>query len=326
MSVDYGEIEARYNSAYTAFRSTYTTQHPQPTAQQFARRNIRNNKSLRRFLIALVIASIIVSGSHTIPTFAESLPDNWGFLRVVVGLAAFAMVELGVILYAYQRVEKSYQENANYAHTIKHLMGIGMGLGLVVALGANLYSSLKPIFADATETSAAGWDVVQLIVFILVGISAPILAFIAGEVFGMLDVEERQARAKTIEDYENALLAWEEGLRVAWGEAENQWGARVKLKVERPSAVRLSDTSVRLSDTGRQTDNVSDKQSDRHGHGVGYTRRHNAMQMVIDHLNAQPEAATLTARQLAEVVGVAPDTANKGKRAWQQAQQGATNE
>lgn len=324
MSVDYSEVATRNNNAFTAFSSTYATQYPAPTPKQFARRNIRNNKTQRLFLILLVIASVVVSGSHTIPTFVESLPDDWGLLRLAVGLFAFAMVELGIILYAYERVEKSYQENANYAHTIKRLMGIGMGLGLVVALGANLYSSLKPIFADATETSAAGWDVVQLIVFILVGISAPILAFIAGEVFGMLDVEERQARAKTIEDYENALVAWEEGLRAAWKQAEGQWGAKVK--VERLSAVRLPDTSVRLSDTGRQTDNVSDKQSDRHGHGVGYTRRHNAMQMVIDHLNAQPEAATLTARQLAEVVGVAPDTANKGKRAWQQAQQGATNE
>jgi hypothetical protein len=305
---DYIDIQSRVTEAFNAYAATYEQSTPKPNIQQVARRYPANNRLMYRLLGLLVTASVIVSGSHTIPVFAESLPAGTPPVIVfLVGGAAFVAIEAAILIYAYQRVEKSYSTNPHKSQEVQRLMGYGLALSIAVALGANVYSVLKPHMVDGLE---GVWDAVKIGVSVLVGISAPVLAFIAGELFGLLTVEARARQSQILAEHDAAVEAWREGLREAWARDRVKWGASVK--VERAPSAVLSETAA------RPVLSASDAQADKHGYGVGYVRMPDASQRVIDYLTANAEAGQMTVRQLAEVVGVGKTTAAAALKKWKE--------
>lgn len=312
MTTDYQSIASQVNSAFKAYRDTYAETNPAPDLQKIARKYATNNKTMYQLLGLLVVASMVVSGSHTVPVFADSLPTGTpAFLKLLVSVAAFIAIEVAILVYAYQRVEKAHADNPDMSKDVQRLMGYGLILAIAVALGANVYSVLKPHMTGGGLKQI--WDMVSIVVAVLVGISAPVLAFIAGELFGLMNVQARERKVFILKEYENAIEAWESELRDAWARDRAKWGAKVS--VERPASVSLSDTSVRPSLSATDT---ADGQPDKHGYGVGYVRTSDATQRVIDYLNANADAGQMTVRQLADAVGVGKTTAAAVLKKWQE--------
>ncbi len=310
-NTDYDLIASQVNEAFQAYRNTYAQTNPPPDLQKVARKHVQSNKVMYRLLGVLVVASVVVSGSHTVPVFADSLPTGTHpIIALIVSVAAFVAIEVAILVYAYQRVEKAHADNPNMSKDVQRLMGYGLALAISVALGANVYSVLKPHMVGELTSI---WQGVSIIVATLVGISAPVLAFIAGELFGLMNVEARERKNTVFNEHEQLTEAWEAGLRDAWARDRAKWGARVS--VERPVSVVLPDAPV------RPVLSAPDGQADKHGYGVGYVRASDAFQRVIDYLSANADAGQMTVRQLADAVGVGKTTAAAALKKWQQQQQ-----
>jgi hypothetical protein len=282
----YDDLTARYEAAYAAHEKMYTLKVPLPAAPQGA----RADWTIIGTLIALVMASVIVSGSRTIHEFGGG----------VVGFAAFVMLEVGIVAYGYIAIKRSPYSAARHEH-VQRRMRAGMLLALFVAIAANMHAVLRP---QDTDTSALS-SIVNIAINVLVAISAPVLAFIAGDVLGMEAVAARSARQRAQAEYDAAMAHWREGMNKAWATQKARLGIRVEVMADADSQADVSAPRLSVQTDSRQT-------------GYGFTRTSDGARRVADHLQQYPADADLTLRALGERVGVNKDTAAKGKAIWKE--------
>ena len=280
-------------AAYEAYSRIYATRNPPPI-----RAAVQHGDTLVLLgLIILMGASIVVSGSRTIVEFGG------GF----VGVSAFVMIEIGIIAYAYIEARNNYSKEKH--QRIQKLLSFGMYFALAVAIAANTHATLKIQFALP--------QVIDLALLITIAICAPVLAFISGEGWAMVAVSRARRNQQSADEYQTALDAWRTGLNQSWN------GTKKTMMSRQTDRQKLSVVSER---TDRQTDNAhllserTSGQTDRQT-GYGFKRTADGKDKVIAHLMTNPSDADLPSRQLAELVGVGHDTANKGRNAWRELQQ-----
>lgn len=303
-STDYSTIANQVNEAFAAYRETYSQTNPPPDLQKVARKHAQNNRLIYRVLGALVASSMVVSGSHTVPVFADSLPSATPTLiKLMVSVAAFIAIEVAILVYAYQRVEKAHADNPNMSKDVQRLMGYGLLLAIAVALGANVYSVLKPHMTG--EGLKQVWDMVSIIVAVLVGISAPVLAFIAGELFGLLTVEARERKATILTEYDQLTEGWESALRDAWARDRAKWGARVS--VERPAFPTNPSVSTVPMELPMETDGSKGDSSPARS-TLGHSKVPDAAEKVRRHLEEHPADLHMSGLKLAQFLGVGKST------------------
>lgn len=168
---------------------------------------------VRVALTAIVLASVIVSASHTIPTFLSDLTgDQVGVGQVIVALSTLTMIECGMLALSYLRTRMLGREDRR---SVVRNVGRGLTLIFVLALGANLHTVLAPRFSDLPV-----WGVFSLGVYVLVGISAPALAYITGEVLGTLTVIEDR-------DNQDAVRQWSDGREGRWKDTLDKYTRHV---------------------------------------------------------------------------------------------------
>jgi hypothetical protein len=214
----------------------------------FAARNPAPQPSTSWFVVfslaVLVLASVIVSCSHTIPAFLATIegetPDA---IKVIVAIAAFLMVEASLLVFAYTntswqaRNDEQADETAasHVSHSgVQSRLKFGLYSVLILAIGANLYSTLLPRFGEADW-----WDLFSFFVFIAVGASAPALAYIAGEVTAITMLLNQRETA-------SVLSVWKEKREAEWDAVLERYN-RSQLRAGRPTADRQTDQN-------RQTD------------------------------------------------------------------------
>jgi hypothetical protein len=283
----YDEMQARFAAAYEYHVQTYSIKNPPPAEPQ--------DEGFDRIVVGglalLVLSSVIVSGSRTIDEFGGGL----------IGWSAFAMLELGVVTYAYVRTKRHYDEEKH--KSLKRQMTGGMLLALVVAVVANIHATAKQ-----NDVYIADW--INTIISLLVAISAPVLAFIAGDILGMEAVATQSRQSKAMKQWREEMERWREGLNRSWDAQKARLGIVVEVK----------------PDVSAQTD--ADKTDNRQTLPApsGFTRTPDGQRKVIEYLNQYPEDAALPSRQLAvriaerTGVSVGHDTANKGRNAWRNQQ------
>ena len=286
---NYDQLAERYEAAYAAYRRTYVVRTPPPVKPKSRRENLFTIL----MLCVLVGASVIVSGNRTVAEFGE------------VGIPAFVMLELGMITYAFIRTSRNYDKSRHESVT-KWVNG-GLGLAFVVLLFANADALLKregiPIPPE-----------VKLIIDMAVAVSAPMLAFISGDVLGMYAVMGRQAQRRIDEEYEAALTLWNESLKASWDREKARWGVRVDLserQTDRQTALPVS-VPVLSEQTKTQTD---DRQTSRAG--FGHNRTSDGQQKALDYFNAHPDEISTPLRALADKIGVNKDTVSAARKTWQ---------
>lgn len=315
----YDEIVARHQAAYAAFKAVYTQKTPPPVREQVE----RDDALVIVALVVMVIASVIVSASHTIPVFTKSIYADIATLTflqtvvvIVVALAAFAMLEVGIVALAYVLVKDQFKRHPDRHVNVQVYIRAGLVLAFVVAVMANVYSVVGGTLDDEQKGYAL-WQGFQLLIDVLVGISAPVLAFISGDVLAMQGVAALQQRRAVETRYQVDLATWNENLNASWNAQKARWGVKVDVSVDRLPSNGQTDTPRALSDVSvlsasEQTDRQTVSRA-----GYGHTRTPDGQAKVIEYLNANPEHASLPSRKLAEMVGVGHDTANKGRNAWQ---------
>lgn len=265
----YDEMQARFAAAYEYHVQTYSIKNPPPAEPQ--------DEGFDRIVVGglalLVLSSVIVSGSRTIDEFGGGL----------IGWSAFAMLELGVVTYAYVRTKRHYDEEKH--KSLKRQMTGGMLLALVVAVVANIHATAKQ-----NDVYIADW--INTIISLLVAISAPVLAFIAGDILGMEAVATQSRQSKAMKQWREEMERWREGLNRSWDAQKARLGIVVEVKSDRQAA----EIDVNL----RKLPSIA--------------RPSPKMKKAIEWLRQHPEHLETESRVLAEMIGVSHTLANDARK------------
>lgn len=270
--MDYAQFAEQHNAAYAAFTAIYQQKNPPPE-----RAEIRTeNRILKMLLVLLMISSMIVSGSRTVPEFGGS----------IVGVAAFFMLELGIIVYPFLRTALYYDDAKHQG--VKKILSMGKWLALVVVVAANLHHMFT---SNGFHIPAA-----DEIMITALSIGAPVLAFIAGDAFGALMVRDNHRQKKADEEFAASHKAYHEELNAVWARQQKTWGVQIKVQPEPVPAVESASIDVNL----RQLPAV--------------TRPTPKMKMALEWMRQHPEHIETESRVLAELIGVSHTLANEARK------------
>lgn len=265
----YDEFVIKHRAAYAGFKSIYQDKNPMPPLMKAD----RSDWYIALGVTAIVVASVLVSGSRTIVEFGGGL----------IGVSAFVMLECAVVAYAFIYTKNNI--NDERIDDVRKLTNKGKWLALIVAVVANVHATLK-------QNGVISSDVVSIVILLLVGISAPLLAYISGDIAG-LEYMKALSRGRKIDEHNRGIIeAWQDGLNRAWAGQQKQWGVKVDMA---PEPVQSSVQPVQLSDGHT-------------GHGQGYSRESKAASIVRQHLDSHPEDMSIPVRELAEKLSVGKST------------------
>lgn len=284
----YDELVARHNAAYAAHVEMWRAKHPEPVYQEPE----RSDGLVLAALVVMALAAVIVSGSRTVLEFGGG----------AVGIAAFVMIELGLIGSAYITARRNYSERRH--RWAQSLAWLGMALAFCVAVAANVHAVVR---GPDAEPTGEGFD---LIIRIVLGFSAPLLALVSGELLATEVVARSSRERKARVMYDTAKAQWQTECNRAFEQQKARLGVRVEVQRESVSAPRLHTSGVSVL-----SEQTADRQTTRTGYG--HNRTSDGQARVVEYLNANPEAVGLTLRELGMLAGVNKDTASAGRRRWQ---------
>lgn len=269
----YDHIVERYEAAYAAFNRTYEIRTPPPQRVKVQ----RENTLVLLALTAMVIASVIVSGSRTIVAFGGG----------VIGVAGFVMIECTIIAYAFIGTRTDY--DAAKHSSVKRRVRQGMWLAFVVGVSSNIYAELK---SNGVELPSQ----VDIGILLVLAISAPVLAFISGDVLGMYAVKNEQRQRKADEEYTAALLIWNEARKASWDAQKARWGVKIEVAREAPTPVEIPQVVGNF----RQLPTIA--------HPTPKLKK------TLAHLREHPEDMETESRALGARIGVSHTLVNEAKK------------
>lgn len=267
----YQDIATRHNAAFAAFRVVYEAKTPPPAKTKID----RSEWVINAAMMIMVIASVLVSGSRTVTEFGGG----------VIGFMAFVMLEVTIVIFAFYITR--LRSTQRIEHVVK-LARIGVSLAFAVALVANIHATLK----SAEVYTAPGIDT---LILLLVGVSAPTLAYISGHILAVEWMRQTQRSASATKAYQEAMTAWADGLTRSWSSQQTRWGAKIEVSNSIPS--------IPLERNG--TENV--KQIPARS-TLGHSKAPDAAQRVRDYLSENPDDAGMNGLELAKLLGVGKST------------------
>lgn len=279
----YDDFAVQHNRAFEAFSTIYAKKNPPPSYPRVD----RSDWYIALIVLILVGASVVVSGSRTIPEFGGGL----------VGWAAFAMLELGIIAFAFLRTKSN--ANSDTIKSVSRWTNFGLVLAFIVAVGANVHATL-------TEHGIVLSENINTIITVFLAISAPTLALISGDILAIQFLRARNAKQRADEEYRTALSGWQEGLNRSWASQQKKWGVRVD--VSRPQQVsqgQLVDSTV--------SPGVPESVPGDSNQGQSVDKR----DKVRDILDNDPDAWDMSVRELADRAGVSKSLAGRVKKEYQ---------
>lgn len=287
--MQYDELVQRHDAAYTAFKQIYTSKNPPPVLQQTG----ADWLSVLA-LGVLVVASITVSGSRTIGEFGGG----------VIGVAAFVMLEIALIAYAYWRTRKAGDADANQHLAVRRRANFGMWLAFGVSLSANLHATLKHGGAELPP-------MLDTVILVMIAVSAPSLALIAGDMLGMEAVAGLALKARAEEDYRDAYQLWLDALNKSWDSNKSRWGVRIEALRDEPASV-LPPAPVLSQLPSHETGRA---ETERHT-GYGFQRTADGETQVLSYFRDHPDDVLLPVRELEAKIGVSKSTVSRARRKW----------
>lgn len=289
----------RARAAFEGFKGFYVVTNPPPVQKAYQ----QDNFWIKVALCVVLVASIIVSGSHTIPTFA----DGDTLIKGIVGVSAFFMVEVAIVALEFIRTQRHYR----IAREEPASLGYFIVAGLVVAVAVALLGNMEYMLSSHGILITDG---LRLIILLGMALSAPLLAFLVGGILAMYAVMDRVGLRRHNDAFDTDMQAWEDGLRRAWNANKGRLGGGMQIQVERPSAGQLD---------GRTADSVQPVLSARTGAdgqrtdtGHGYQRNASGKEVVRQWLAEHPEDIGEKVRVLAERLGVGRTTVSEVQREY----------
>lgn len=283
----YDEIEERQLRGYQSFEKIYEVQHPPPVKPKSTGITLTGVITIAA-LIVLVVAAMIVSGSRTIVEFGS------------VGGAAFLMLEVGSLVYAFRRAMMHENDSSSW------LVKLGLIICVVVMLAGNVDATLR---AHDIHIAAG----VQIAILLAIAVSAPILTFIAGDILGLEVVSISRRREDIMDQYHGEYIVWHAAKLRSWQANQGKWGASVR--VERPPSDEQTDTRL-LSEASvsEQTDSRQTEKTTRAGYG--FNRTSDAQQKAWEWFDANKERVDEPSRKIAAEIGIGHDSVAKARNLW----------
>ena len=303
----YDQTAAQIEAAYLGFARVYEVQHPRPVMQA---QNTGVFGAKHIGLLLALVGSIIVSASHTIPVFlgVQTIMDVTLGAELAIALAAFVMIEIGIVTFAYSATESAV--NRDEVHRVRAFTNAGKWFIAAVMFVANVYYVLQ---INVIPADAGGvWSAIRVVIYLAVGASAPVVAFITGDILAIDVLKHRSRQTRAQEQYDAQLATWIDALNEQWNKQKGKWGANVDIQVSTPKKTQTD--AHQLSSTVSQ---VSSQATDTRQTGYGYTRVSTAIETAKAYLIEHPEAIDLSVRELADVIGVGKDSVARAKKELQ---------
>jgi hypothetical protein len=278
-------------AGYQAFRRMFAQTNRPPAKRPYTSRL----GLIRMALIVIMIASSIVSASHTIPTFANTNGKEIyeiNFMVLAVGIAAFFMSEVALATFAYVGVMRHYRETEQEPKSLKTLVKLGVVIPFLVMAAANINHEFS-INGVVLPTA------IMTLIILAISLSAPMMGYISGEVFAMFEVIDRVDQEKHDAIYADLQEKWEEKSRQAWGRSKSDYGGRIRVEPVPVHSLVHSVNSV----------NRANEQSEQNGQMVhmgnsanGYTKRMDAKAVIREYFASHPDHFTMRLDDLVPLI------------------------
>jgi len=171
----------------------------------------------------IATAGILLSALRTAPVFqAIAEPIVGATLSYVEAILAVVVIEVFVVIGRYSLVVLSAQDGESNIDEVKKWMRYGFRFAFTIAALANLYASVThlPIVAPVKP-------ILDLVVAILVGLSAPVLAFISADILAVLWARSERRRADLRSKFDTAMTAWFDAREKSWNAKKKDYGLRI---------------------------------------------------------------------------------------------------
>lgn len=278
MGMEIEQLAEKHEKVYTAFLAMDTREHPLPPAPHWW-------DGLPWMMLPfgiIAIAAVLLSSLRTAPVFQQiALPliGSWSYAEAVLAVLA---IELAMVFIRYWGVLESARKGR--PHNIDAWASTGFWVAFVVAVLANLYGSTKDL---ALLTSIR--DALDLTISVIVGLSAPLLAFISGDILGALWTQSQQYRDGLLSAYRQAMDEYQDSRERRWRARREDYG--MVIRVEKEPVRALSSLSNGQSGHGAQ-----ERRKWQEEKGLAY---------LVEH----PESASLSVREFAALVGISKSKA-----------------
>lgn len=282
MSEQFDDRMERELRVMQQYRVYYEARNPLPKRQVY----VSNNRLIYAVVSALVIASVIVSAYHTIPIFVG---EELTVITFIVGLAVFTMVELAVVSLTYINIKKSYELNPQKHRDVLKWLRAGLGLVFAVAVGANVYSTTRAVGFISGE--------VDLAISILVGLSAPVMAFVSGEVLAMTTVDGQHQQRQMDNDFDVKMVEYQDAFLKAWDARKNKMVGAVTVSKDASNSIPNLSIGNSIGTPALPSNST-----------VGHRKAPDAAERVRKYYTENPEALELSPLEVSQLLGIGKST------------------
>lgn len=265
---------------FIEFRDFYKVQHPASVPTEAMYQEVSETPAWLPFaVLAMFISVSLLSGVHTVNTVyrlmetGNTLLPLWVYQWVSIG--SFIGVELALMLSAYLIVREA-------------VMGwIILTITFLVAMSANLYSVSR-----ALVTASTG----ELLVAVIMGIGAPLMALMAGKMYVNMNRAERIATLRSRQRFQEAMVKFDKEVLDAF----------YKLYGKR----KVPQISISNPSNGIPMENPMENERKYlpANSTLGHKKQPNAAQIVESYLLEHPEALEINPVELAAMLGVGKST------------------
>jgi len=261
MKDEFGELGERHGKAHKVFLEMDAREHREPDKPS----RFRNLPWIMIPFFIVAVAGIVLSASRTGFVFydiARAQFGSDGLFPITEAITEVIVVDLFVVLARYVVILIHYQRT-HESKEITAWIWRGFWTAFGVAIAANVYSSVKllPIIQGIRP-------VLDLIMGLSVGISVPLLAFISGDILGILWVNALDAREKSTLVYQEALRLFNEARERRFNSRKKDFGLVIKAQIEPVNAVNPVHLTTRnkIERTSKQLDRALEWLENNPGH------------------------------------------------------------
>lgn len=265
----------RYEKAWEAFNRLYVMEHPAPPAPRWY-------QGLPWLMIpfgVIALCGIALSALRTAPVFQQiAVPLVGETFALLEAALAVIVIEVAIVIMRYVLVLQRAEDGKLNTDDLRAWMVGGFWLAFGVAILANLYASIKhvPLVAPVAP-------LLDLVIALAVGLSAPMLAFIAGDILASLYLRSERRRADLRARYEAALSDWQTAREKSWNARKGDYGLR--LRVDNLPAATASVRSLNsLNEANEQSERTYSANS-----STGYSKRMDAKEIVRQFFAENPD-------------------------------------
>jgi hypothetical protein len=242
-----------HERAWSNFVAIDAREHPQPQPPPWY---VGLPWAFGPFLI-IAISGILLSALRTAPVFAAIAEPLVGqSLAALEALLALIVIEVSIVVIRFINVLHDAQDGRLDEARLRGWMSRGFYLAFAIALLANVYASISHV-----ELFSPLLPVADLLIATAVGISAPVLALVSGDILGAIVVRAARIRQQAHERHAAEIEQWEASRLLRWRAYRGRFAAKVDNQRISSSDNRvnaLPQPTVKLSRRSKlRTDNLT---------------------------------------------------------------------